>query len=221
MSQAITLDVISDTICPWCYIGKRRLEQALSQRPDLDIEVYWRPYQLDPTIPPGGIERASYLERKFGGPDAARSIYARIEEAGEAEGIPFAFDRIAVTPSTLDSHRLIRWAATAGVQDAVVERLFALYFTEGQDIGDPNVLVSAAGDAGMDADLVANLLQGESDIDLVEKEIALAQQIGVTGVPCFVFAHRYAVMGAQEPASIVDAIDRVSTELAKGTGTTG
>lgn len=221
MPETIAVDVISDTICPWCYIGKRRLEKALAQRPDLSIEIIWRPFQLDATIPKGGVGRASYLERKFGGEEAASAIYGRIEEAGREEGISFAFDRIRVTPNTIDSHRLIRWAAEAGVQDVVVEDLFLRYFTQGRDVGDADELASVAGHAELDPDLVRERLEGDDDVEAVEEEIALAQRIGVTGVPCFIVAKKYAVMGAQPAEAIVEALDRAGAEASSATGTHG
>lgn len=221
MATPIQIDVISDTICPWCFIGKRRLEKALSQRPDIPVDVRWRPFQLDSTIPPAGIDRQSYLDRKFGGPDGARAVYARIEEAGAAEGIPFAFNRISRTPNTVDSHRLIRWAATAGVQHDVVEALFTAYFLAGLDIGDSGVLTQIAAAAGMDETMVDELLRSAADVDLVEKEVALAHQLGVSGVPCFVFANRRAVMGAQADAILVQTLEQAHEEHAQATGTNG
>jgi predicted DsbA family dithiol-disulfide isomerase len=219
MTGAIQLDVISDTICPWCFIGKRRLERALALRPEARVEIRWRPFQLDATIPVGGIDRQTYLERKFGGPDNARAVYARIEEAGAQEGIPFAFDRIRTTPNTIDSHRLIGWATSYGVQDAVVERLFTEFFTAGGDIGNIAKLTEIARACGMNAEQTEELLQGPTDIDRVQQEIGIAQQIGVTGVPCFVFANRFAVMGAQSAEILVDALDRAASEpAATGTG---
>lgn len=223
MTEPISLDVISDTICPWCYIGKRRLERALSSHPGTAVDVRWRPFQLDATIPKGGIDRTAYLENKFGGREPARRIYERVAAAGSEEGIPFDFDAIRVTPNTVDSHRLIRWAANVDAQDAVVERLFRLYFTEGGDIGDPDILVAVAAEAGMDADLVRGLLAGDDDVDLIEREIAIAQQMGVTGVPCFVLDNSFGLMGAQPPEAIAEALDRAVAEraAAPGTGTTG
>lgn len=203
----LLIDVVSDTMCPWCYIGKRRLEKALAMRPEQTVEVFWRPYQLDATIPREGMDREEYLERKFGGRDGARSVYAPIAEAGAQEQIPFAFERIARSPNTIDSHRLIRWAKSAGRQDAVVESLFRRYFTEGEDIGSADVLLAAAEEAGMDRKLVGELLAGDADRDLVVREVALAQQMGVTGVPCFIVASKYVVMGAQAPEIIAGAID--------------
>lgn len=221
MAQALAIDVISDTICPWCYIGKRRLERALAWRPEIEIDIRWRPFQLDSTIPVEGVARDSYLEQKFGSPEAARALYAQIEEAGKEEDIPFAFDLIEQTPNTLDSHRLIRWAATAGLQDEVVERLFQLYFLEGENIGDAEVLTGAAAETGLDSELVEELLSGSSDIDLIEQEISLAHEIGVTGVPCFIFANSFALMGAQPPETLVEAIDQALFELDTPTGADG
>ncbi|MEJ8573256.1 DsbA family oxidoreductase [Microbaculum marinum] len=212
MSQPIQLDVISDTICPWCYIGKRRLEKAMALRPDIRVDVRWRPYQLDATIPSGGVDRKEYLERKFGGPERAQQIYANIRAAGAEEDIPFAFEKIARTPNTINSHRLIRWAATADRQDAVVERLFQRYFLEGGDVESPEALVEIAREQGMDADLIAELIAGDADVELVEREIRTAQKIGVTGVPCFIFLNSFGVMGAQSPEFLAEAFDRALAE---------
>jgi len=212
MTQPIQLDVISDTICPWCYIGKRRLEQAIAMRPDIAVDIRWRPYQLDPTIPDGGVDRRAYLENKFGGPDQAKEIYTRIKEAGDAEGLDFAFDKIKRTPNTIHSHRLIRWASNNGAQDAVVERLFQIYFLEGGDIEDRDTLTEVARQNGMDADLVHELLGGDADVELVQREIRTAQKIGVTGVPCFVFANTFGVMGAQSPEIIAESLDKAAAE---------
>jgi predicted DsbA family dithiol-disulfide isomerase len=208
MPAPVQLDVISDTICPWCFIGKRRLEKTLALKPDVKVDIRWRPYQLDATIPSGGVDRREYLEAKFGGPERAKEIYQRIRDAGAEEGIPFNFEGIARTPNTINSHRLIRWAANADVQNAVVERLFNLYFIEGGSIEDSDSLVAVARETGMDADLVAELLAGDADVDLVEREIRTAQKIGVTGVPCFIFANNFGVMGAQSPEILAEAVDR-------------
>jgi predicted DsbA family dithiol-disulfide isomerase len=215
MPTPVQLDVISDTICPWCFIGKRRLEKALALRTDVDVDVRWRPYQLDPTIPPGGKDRREYLEAKFGGPEGARKIYDNIRAAGADEDIAFEFDKIERTPNTINSHRLIRWAATADRQDAVVERLFRLYFLEGGDIESPESLIAVARETGMDADLVAELLAGDADVDLVEREIRTAQKIGVTGVPCFILANSFGVMGAQSADVLAEAIDRALAQPAE------
>ena len=172
------------------------------------MEVRWRPYQLDPTLPPGGRDRREYLEAKFGGPQRAAAIYARIEEAGREEGIAFAFDRIAVSPNTLDAHRIIRWAGSAGegVQDRVVEALFKAFFEEGRDIGSHDVLIEIADAAGMDEAVVRDLLASDRDVEAVRAEIAQAQAMGVTGVPCFIIDRRHAVMGAEPAERLVEIL---------------
>jgi predicted DsbA family dithiol-disulfide isomerase len=210
--KQLDIDVVSDVMCPWCYIGKRRLEKALDRNSDVPIDVRWRPFLLDATIPPEGMDRKAYLDRKFGS-DRAKEIYAQIKQAGEDEGIAFAFDKIERSPSTVDAHRLIRWAATAGVQDGVVEGLFDAYFVNGGDIGDKAVLVEVAEAAGMERAIVERLLAGDADLDLVRREIGLAQQMGVSGVPCFIFANKYVVMGAQDPDVLVSAIERAWAEI--------
>lgn len=194
-------------MCPWCFIGKRRLEKALSLRPGQRVEMHWRPYQLDPTIPRDGMDRQQYLDNKFGSKEQAKSVYDPIRQAGKAEEIPFAFDKIATSPNTVDSHRLIRWARTDGRQDAVVEILFRRYFIDGENIGDHDVLLAAAKEAGMDTKIVKDLLESDADRDEVEREVALAREIGVTGVPCFIVGDKYVVMGAQSPEVIAGAID--------------
>jgi predicted DsbA family dithiol-disulfide isomerase len=220
MPTPVQLDVVSDTICPWCYIGKRRLEKALAERPDVEVDIRWRPYQLDPTIPAGGVDRREYLENKFGGPEKAQEIYDRIRAAGAEEDLPFAFEKIKRTPNTINSHRLVRWAATAGCQDQVVERLFQLYFLEGGDVEDSETLLSVAREAGMDTDLVSELLAGDADVELVQREIRTAQKIGVTGVPCFIFANSFGVMGAQSPDILAEAIDRALAQPAEAENAT-
>ncbi len=207
--DSIILDVVSDVMCPWCYIGKRRLDRALVLAPQVETEVRWRPFQLDATIPPEGMDRQEYLDRKFGR-DQAREIYQKIREAGDVEGIPFAFDRIEKSPNTLDAHRLIRWAKTGEEQDAVVERLFELFFVEGEDIGQHGVLVEVAREAGMDTDLVAEFLATDADKDKVEKEIALAQELGIQGVPTFIIANKYVLVGAQPAELLAETLSEIA-----------
>ena len=207
--DTVILDVVSDVMCPWCYIGKRRLDRALVLAPQVEPEIRWRPFQLDATIPPEGMDRQEYLDRKFGR-EQAREIYQKIKEAGDVEGIPFAFDRIETSPNTLDAHRLIRWAKTGDEQNDVVERLFELFFVEGEDIGQHGVLVEVAREAGMDADLVAEFLGTDSDKDMVEKEIALAQELGIQGVPTFVIANKYMLVGAQPAELLAEALTEIS-----------
>lgn len=210
--KTVTIDVVSDVMCPWCYIGKRRLEAAAAAQPDVELDVRWRPFQLDATIPEGGMDRRMYLERKFGGAEAVERVYAPVRAAGEAEAIPFAFDRIRRSPNTINAHRLIRWAAQAGIQDAMVERLFRLYFIEGGDLTDNAVLAKAAAEAGLEQEVAERLLASDADVAEVKGEIEAAQRMGITGVPTFIVDGRYAVVGAQSPAVLANAIARVQAE---------
>lgn len=219
MTVPVTIDVVSDVVCPWCYVGRARLKKALEAVPEISVNLRWRPFQLDPTIPPEGKSRRDYLADKFGDEARIRQMHEQLGTIGEAEGISFDFDAIALSPNTLNAHRVIRWAATAepGVQDRLVGRLFALYFEQGEDIGNAAVLIQAAKEAGMDAAVVETLLATDADRTEVEQEIATAQQMGVTGVPCFLLEGRYAVVGAQEPATLADAIRQVAQAKADGT----
>ena len=206
--------IVSDTVCPWCYIGKRRFERAVAERPTLDVNVSWRPFQLNPDMPSEGLDRKRYLSAKFGGAEGAERVYARVREAGASEGIDFNFEAIKRSPNTIDSHRLIHWAEESGHQDAIVERLFKAYFLDGRDIGDRAALIEVAGDAGMDADHVATLLERDQGRGRVLEECSWAVQVGVSGVPCFIFDHRFAVSGAQDPAVFRQAFDTIEDESA-------
>ena len=196
--------IVSDTICPWCYIGKRRFERARANRPAA-LAVEWRPFQLNPDMPAEGVERHRYMVAKFGSEERVAQIFDAIEQAGEAEGIRFVFDRIARTPNTVDSHRLIALAGAMGVQDRVVEALFHRYFEQGEDIGDGAVLAAAGADGGLDEDKVRGFLAGEEGVAEVRRESEAASRSGISGVPCFIFEGRYAVSGAQPP----DVFERV------------
>lgn len=208
----VTIDVVSDVMCPWCYIGKRRLEAAVAALPEVVLDVQWRPFQLDATIPPEGMDRRMYLERKFGGAEAAERVYAPVRAAGEAEAIPFAFDRIRRSPNTINAHRLIRWAGQAGLQEEMVERLFRLYFIEGGDLTDVSVLAKAAAEAGMELEVAERLLASEADVAEVRADIEAAQNMGITGVPTFIVGGRYAVVGAQPADVLADAIAKARAE---------
>ncbi|TPN31354.1 DsbA family protein [Mesorhizobium sp. B1-1-6] len=220
MSQAnaITIDVVSDVVCPWCFIGQKRLDKAVAAAGEVDVHIRWRPFQLDPTIPPEGKDRREYMLAKFGSDEHIRQIHARIEPLGEVEGISFAFGAIEVAPNTLDAHRVIRWAGAAGedVQNRLVRRLFQLNFEEGANIGDHAVLVEAARETGMDASVVETLLPTDADVEAVRTEIATASRMGISGVPCFLLEGKYAVMGAQDVDTLADAIRQVAAAKARG-----
>jgi len=203
--QPLVIDVVSDVVCPWCYLGKKRLEAALATSGD-QAEIRWRPYQLDPTIPPEGLDRKAYMEAKFGKGDRLKQAHDHLMEKGAELGLSYDFEAIKRAPNTLDAHRLIRWALAAGVQDQVVTRLFALYFEEGRDISDRGLLANVAGEAGMIAAEVRATLDTDQDVDGVRQEIAQAQKIGVTGVPFFIFAGKLALPGAQEPSVMIEAL---------------
>jgi predicted DsbA family dithiol-disulfide isomerase len=204
-SEPLTIDIVSDVVCPWCYLGEKRLEAALAEAPQ-QVALRWRPYQLDPTIPAGGLDRAEYMAKKFGKSGRLQTVHDNLVRLGAEVGLPFAFDKIKRAPNTLDAHRVIRWANSAGSQGKVVERLFKAYFVEGRDIGDRGVLIDIAGECGLDPKLVETLLAEGADADLVRDEIAEAQAIGVSGVPFFIFAGRVGVPGAQEPSVLVRAM---------------
>lgn len=219
-TPSLTIDVVSDVMCPWCYIGKRRLEAALEEvAGEIDVEIRWRPYQLDPTLPKQGKDRRQYLEEKFGGPEGAEKAYATVRAAGAGEHIPFAFDKIPVSANTLDAHRLIRWASSLGLaaQDQMVELLFKAYFEDGKNIGDDSVLMEAAEQVGLERPVVERLLSGDADRDIVSAEIEQARQMGVTGVPCFIIDAKYAVVGAQPAEALADAMRKVAMEKARQT----
>lgn len=216
--QKIAVDVISDVVCPWCFVGARRLARAVAAVPEVEVEVRWRPYQLDPTIPPEGKDRRRYMLDKFGSEARIAQIHERIEGLGKAEGIDFAFDRIRIAPNTLDAHRVIRWAGEAGsgIQNDLVDRLFSLNFEQGKNVGDRSVLAEAAGASGMDAGAVAARLAGDDDKAEVQSEIAAASRMGITGVPCFLFEGKYAVTGAQEAETLADAIRQIAAMKKRG-----
>jgi predicted DsbA family dithiol-disulfide isomerase len=206
----IRLDIFSDPICPWCYIGKAGLDAALEARPGHDFAVAWHPFMLNPDMPPGGMDRRAYLEAKFGGRDGAVKAYLPVQQAAEAAGIAIDFSAQRRVPSTLDAHRLIHWAGMEGRQNAVVSALFRAYFTEGRDIGDPAVLVGIAGAAGLDAAMIARLLEGNGDADEIRARDAEIRTRGLSGVPAFVIAGRHVLHGAQPKEVWLRVIDELA-----------
>jgi len=199
------LDIFSDTICPWCYVGKRRLARALAARPQPKLVIRWRAFQLNPGMPAEGMERERYVEAKFGGPDRAKRIYDAVTAVGATEGLDFHFDRIRRTPNTLASHRMLRIAARQGLQGPMLDALFAAYFVEGRDIGDLRVLADLGAAVGL-PDAGARLADGEG-IEEAKGEDSLARRQGINGVPCFIFNGRFLLSGAQEPESFFQLFD--------------
>ena len=204
------IDIVSDVICPWCFIGKRRLERALQLRPELQPSIGWRAFQLNPDMPADGMNRQDYLAIKFGGAAQARRIYTAVEQAGAAEGIDFAFDRIRRTPNTVDAHRLIRFASMEGNAGSMVEALFRAYFLEGRDIGARGGLAEIAHEAGFERRAAESWLAGEAGRDAVLAEDRAARRAGIEGVPCFVVDGGYALSGAQEPEFFLPLFDLAS-----------
>jgi predicted DsbA family dithiol-disulfide isomerase len=204
----VRIDIISDVVCPWCYLGKARLEAALKDLPEVEADIHWRPYQIDPTIPRTGVDRKAYMEAKFGPGPGLSEAHARLSAFGSELGLAFAFDAIKISPNTMNAHRLIRWAAQAGpgIQNKAVDLLFKAYFEDGKDIGDTTVLVEIATSAGMDGAIVTTLLPTDAEEAGVIGEIAQAKQLGISGVPCFIIDQKYAVSGAQTPDLLADAI---------------
>ena len=209
----ITLDILSDPICPWCYIGKANLDRALEARPDHALTIQWHPFQLNPDMPPGGADRRAYLETKFGGKENAVKIYARIAEVAEAAGLKIDFGGIQRTPNTLDAHRLIHWAGLEGRQTAAVSRLFKAYFEEGLDIGDREVLLEIAEGIGLDREMIARLFESDADLDDIRARDEHARQRGVTGVPTFVLANQHVLPGAQPTELWLQVIDEIAEQL--------
>ena len=211
--QPVRIDVVSDVVCPWCFIGKRRLEKALALKPDIPVEVHWHPYFLNDWIPREGMSRADYLTTKFGSPERYAGIAERVTAAAASEGLDYAMDKISRQPNTLDAHRLIRWAGGIGKSAEMKQKLMDLYFTEGADLTNRAVLVQAAADIGLDPDDVSEALASDQDVEQVSQEAQSAKEAGIEGVPCFIFGGRFAVSGAQAPEYLAEAIER----LAQGT----
>lgn len=212
------LDVVSDVVCPWCYIGKRRLEQALAQLGDVDVSVRWRPFFLNPWIPREGIDRDKYLETKFGSVAKYNGMASQVAQTAADEGLEYNSERIGRQPNTTDCHRLIYWAEQAGLSGAVKQRLMELYFKEGADLTDANVLVQAAADCGFDADEVRARLASDADVEMIAQAAKAAADAGVTGVPTFILGGKYALSGAQPPDQLAKAIRHVASLGQQGAG---
>ena len=211
-TKPVRIDVVSDVVCPWCFIGKRRLEKAVALTPDVPIEVTYRPYFLNDWIPREGMARADYLTKKFGSPEAYRGMAERVADNAAQEGLTYAIDKIARQPNTLDSHRLIHWAGKQGRGPEMKQRLMELYFTEGADLSDREVLVRAAADIGMNADETRTRLATDEAVAEITASALQAKEAGINGVPTFVVDARYAISGAQAPETLAELIRKAASE---------
>jgi predicted DsbA family dithiol-disulfide isomerase len=210
----VKLDILSDPICPWCWIGKAGLDAAMAEQPDHPFTIEWHPFQLNPDMPREGMDRRAYLEAKFGGREGAARAYAPVVERAAEAGLDLHLDRIATTPNTLDAHRLIHWAGIEGRQTAAVSALFKAYFTDGRDIGDRDVLADIADAIEMDASVVRRLLASDADLDGIRQRDAHSREMGVTGVPTFIVAQQHAVPGAQSKEMWLKVIEDIRAQIA-------
>jgi predicted DsbA family dithiol-disulfide isomerase len=211
--KPLQIDVVSDVVCPWCYIGKRRIENALALAPEVPVAINWRPFFLNPWVPREGISRDEYLTTKFGSPEAYKNIAGRVVAAAGEEGLSYRPDLVKRQPNTIDCHRLIHWADAIGKSAEMKQRLMELYFRDGGDLADVDVLVQAAADCGLDPDGVRRRLATDEDEGLISAQAKDASDKGISGVPTFVFAQKYAVSGAQPAEQLVRAIRQVSAEI--------
>ncbi|MGH6684897.1 MAG: DsbA family oxidoreductase [Pseudolabrys sp.] len=211
-NQPVRIDVVSDVVCPWCFIGKHRLEKALALRPGVPVEVHYRPYFLNDWIPREGISREQYLTTKFGSPERYKGIAQRVGAAAAAEGLVYASDKMKRQPNTLDCHRLIRWAEAIGKSAEMKQKLMDLYFTQGADLTEHYTLVKAATDVGLDANAVSEALASDQDVAQIEQEALAAKDAGIEGVPTFIFGGKFAISGAQSAEYLAEAIDRMAQD---------
>ena len=214
-SAPLTIDVVSDVVCPWCFIGKSRLEKALALKPDIPVEVRFHPYFLNPWVPREGMSRDDYLTTKFGSPEKYKGIAGRVAAAAAAEGLTYAVDKMQRQPNTLDCHRLILWAEAIGKAAQMKQRLMQLYFTEGADLSNRDVLVRAAADIGLDSDRTRELLASDTDVGRVEAAANSAKDAGIDGVPTYILGGVAAVTGAQSPEVLANAIEQVAANREK------
>ena len=225
----LNVDVVSDIVCPWCYVGKRHLEIAIEALPEIDFDLRWRPFQLNPQMPKEGMSREQYMAKKFGAGQPTEDFYKQLEELGAKLDIDFQFKAIGFAPNTLDAHRLIHWAGGSedngegqpqtaskyGHQTDLVTKLFEIYFEQGGDLGNQQVLSEAAKSLGMNAELVSELLDSERDVDAIKEQVAVANKLGISGVPCFIVENKYAVMGAQKPEALIEAFEQANEEKSR------
>jgi predicted DsbA family dithiol-disulfide isomerase len=213
MTKPLTIDVVSDVVCPWCYIGKKRIEQALALAPEVPVELNYKPFFLNPWVPREGMSRDDYLTKKFGSPERYKQLASGVVAAAVQDGLAYHPERVQRQPNTIDCHRLIHWAGAIGHGPAMKQRLMELYFRDGGDLTDLEVLVQAASEIGLDADAIRARLATDEDVELISAQAQEASDKGISGVPTYVFIDKYAVSGAQEPALLARAIRKLSAEI--------
>jgi len=214
--MTLHIEMVSDLVCPWCWVGLRRLQGAMALEPDLDVEILFRPFELDPTIPAGGVDYKDYMKQRFGSDqskDRANQMRDLLIQYGEEEGIPFQFDRITRRPNSFNAHRLVRWAQGQNLGMAAKEALFEAYFSKGQDIGDHEVLVTVAAKIGLDPNLVSDLLAGEADVDRTREEQNLFRQMGISGVPTYIAHRQIAVQGAESSEKLARFLKTAAAQM--------
>lgn len=214
-SQPLSIDVVSDVVCPWCFIGKKRIEKAIALKPGIPVTLRFHAYFLNDWIPREGISRTDYLIKKFGSVERYAQIAERVKAAAAEEGLVYAPDKISRQPNTTDCHRLILWAGKSGNAARMKQRLMDLYFTEGGDLTNNDMLAQAAADVGLDRAEISRLIATEQDVDIVAQQAQNAKEAGIDGVPCFIFAGVFAVSGAQAPEHLAGAIERAAEQIAK------
>ncbi len=207
-TSTIHIDIVSDVVCPWCFVGKARLEKALALVPDVNVQVRWRPFFLNPWIPREGIDRKNYLETKFGSVEAYAGMAARVAAAAAEEGLIYNYDKVSRQPNTIDCHRLILWAGEDKAA-AMKQAIMNAYFRDGRDLTDPETLVQLAAETGLDADMIRARLNSDEDVAMIEAQVRAANDAGVSGVPTFIFNDRFAMSGAQPSQALADAIRRI------------
>jgi predicted DsbA family dithiol-disulfide isomerase len=208
--KKISIDLFADIACPWCYLGERRLERAFAQRPDLEAEWHWHPFQLLPDLPRGGMPWEDFVEHRFGGMESAQPLFEQMITLGAAEGIEFNYDRMVSAPNTIDAHRLILFARETGRNREAANALFKAYFTEGKDLSDIDTLIGIATGTGLDEERTRSFLQSEKKVSDVQESQQEAERFGISGVPFYIFNERYALSGAQPLDIFLQAIDKAA-----------
>lgn len=214
--MTVVIEMVSDLVCPWCWLGKRRIDEAIALVPEIDVQLLFRPFELDPTIPAGGYDYKEYMKQKFGsdtGKDRANTMRDALIAYGEAEGIPYRFDKITRRPNSMDAHRIVRWAQGQGKGAEAKEALFKAFFQDGKDIGDHKVLVGLSGDIDLNPDVVADLLASDADGDEVRKEAEQFRQMGISGVPTYIANRTLAVQGAESAEKLAKFLTSAAQQL--------